>query len=124
MATCTMAKVRYLGLLPTSLATRALVVTFQSVTTSAHAGATHSAAATMPDSRTDTGVLEIALMAGLLVWHQHRKPCVTLPPTSKIDYLYDWWHARIAGRSQMPTGRMPGASPREPDGRRSHTNSI
>src|SRR5262249_35410067 len=68
MATCTMAKVRSLGLLPTSLATRALVVTFQSVTTSAHAGAAHSAVATMPGSRTVTRVLRIALMAGLLVY--------------------------------------------------------
>ena len=41
-----MAKVRSLGLLPTSLATSALVSTFQSVTTSARAGATNSAAAT------------------------------------------------------------------------------
>src|SRR4030095_7000557 len=37
MATCTMAKVRSLGLLPTSLATRALAVTVQSVTMSARA---------------------------------------------------------------------------------------
>src|SRR5262245_11642538 len=66
MATCTMAKVRSLGLLPTSLATRALVVAFQSVTTSAHAGATHSAAATMLGSRTGIGFLGIALMASSL----------------------------------------------------------
>src|SRR5262245_50502194 len=51
MATCTMAKVRSLGLLPTSLATRTLAITFQSVTTSACADATNSAAATMPDSK-------------------------------------------------------------------------
>src|SRR5215470_12672424 len=75
MATCTMAKVRSLGLLPTSLATRALAVTFQSVTTSAYAGAAHRAAATMPGSRTVTRVLRIALMAGLLVYkHEYRKP--------------------------------------------------
>src|SRR5262249_38027651 len=43
-------KVRSLGLLPTSLATRALAIKFQSVTTSARAGATDSAAATMPGS--------------------------------------------------------------------------
>jgi hypothetical protein len=42
-------------------------LTFQSVTTSAHAGATHSAAVTKPDSRTASGVLGIALMTGLLV---------------------------------------------------------
>src|SRR4029453_16397240 len=89
MATCTMAKVRSLGLLPTSLATRALAVTFQSVTTSAHAGATHSAAATMPGSRTATGGLGITLMAGLLVLcgasqnSGHAPP----PPASKITYL-------------------------------------
>src|SRR5262245_14207274 len=46
-----MARVRSLGLLPTSLATSALAVTFQSVTTSARAGATNSAAATMPGSK-------------------------------------------------------------------------
>src|SRR5262245_12285842 len=46
-----MAKVRSLRLLPTSLATRALVVTFQSVTTSARADAANSAAATMPGSK-------------------------------------------------------------------------
>src|SRR5262245_30780544 len=74
MATCTMAKVRSLGLLPTSLATRALAVTFQSVTTSAPAGATHSAAATMPVSRTATRVFGIALMAGLLVWVRAAQP--------------------------------------------------
>src|SRR5215831_11020411 len=51
MATCTMAKVRSLGLLPTSLATRALAITFQSVTTSARADAANSAAATMPGSK-------------------------------------------------------------------------
>src|SRR5262245_66067238 len=51
MATCTMAKVRSLGLLPTSLATRALATMFQSVTTSARADATESAAATMPGSK-------------------------------------------------------------------------
>jgi hypothetical protein len=51
IATCTMAKVRSLGLLPTSLATRALAIKFQSVTTSARAGATNSAAATMPGSK-------------------------------------------------------------------------
>src|SRR5688500_7634041 len=68
MATCTMAKVRNLGLLPTSLATRALVVVFQSVMTSARAGVAHSAAATMPGSRTATGFIGISLMAGLLVW--------------------------------------------------------
>src|SRR5262245_47218697 len=73
MATCTMAKVRSLGLLPTSLATRASVVAFQSVTTSAHAGATHSAAATMPGSRTTAGFLGIAFMAGSLYGHEHRK---------------------------------------------------
>src|SRR5262249_46502108 len=38
-------------LLPTSLATSALVVTFQSVTTSARADATNSAAATTPGSK-------------------------------------------------------------------------
>src|SRR5215510_2904306 len=46
-----MAKVRSLGLLPTSLATRALAITFQSVTTSARADAANSAAATMPGSK-------------------------------------------------------------------------
>jgi hypothetical protein len=46
-----MAKVRSLGLLPTSLATKALAVAFQSVTTSARAEATNSAAATMPGSK-------------------------------------------------------------------------
>src|SRR5262249_29204148 len=46
-----MAKVRSLGLLPTSLATRALAITFQSVTTSARAGETNIAAATMPGSK-------------------------------------------------------------------------
>src|SRR5262245_20440150 len=46
-----MAKVRNLGLLPTSLATRALAITFQSVTTSARADAADSAAATMPGSK-------------------------------------------------------------------------
>jgi hypothetical protein len=46
-----MAKVRCLRLLPTSLATRSLAITFQSVTTSARAGATNSAAATMPGSK-------------------------------------------------------------------------
>src|SRR5262244_2788098 len=51
IATCTMAKVRSLGLLPTSLATRALAITFQSVTTSARAGETNIAAATMPSSK-------------------------------------------------------------------------
>src|SRR5262249_16040492 len=51
IATCTMAKVRSLGLLPTSLATRALAITFQSVTTSARADAANSAAATMPGSK-------------------------------------------------------------------------
>src|SRR5262245_11758378 len=74
MATCTMAKVRSLGLLPTSLATRALAVTFQSVMTSAPAGATQSAAATMPSSNTAAGMLGIAFMVGLLLslclWHR------------------------------------------------------
>src|SRR5262245_15602155 len=51
IATCTMAKVRSLGLLPTSLATRALAITFQSVMTSARADAANSAAATMPGSK-------------------------------------------------------------------------
>src|SRR5262245_61237979 len=46
-----MAKVRSLGLLPTSLATSAFAITFQSVTTSARADATNSAAATMPGSK-------------------------------------------------------------------------
>src|SRR5262249_29556529 len=46
-----MAKVRSLGLLPTSLATKALAITFQSVTTSARAGETNIAAATMPGSK-------------------------------------------------------------------------
>src|SRR5215472_6703808 len=46
-----MAKVRSLGLLPTSLATRALAITFQSVTTSARAGGTNIVAATMPGSK-------------------------------------------------------------------------
>src|SRR5687767_2664694 len=46
IATCTIAKVRSRGLLPTSSATSALVVAFQSVTTSARA-----AAATIPASK-------------------------------------------------------------------------
>src|SRR5512145_1614366 len=61
MATCTMAKVRSRGLLPTSLATRAPVIMFQSVTTSARAGATDSATATIPSSKAadDTFVADL-----------------------------------------------------------------
>jgi hypothetical protein len=50
IATCTIAKVRSRGLLPTSLATSPLVATFQSVMTSASAT---GVAATMPASKAD-----------------------------------------------------------------------
>src|SRR5512132_3570477 len=61
-----MAKVRSLGLLPTSLATRALAITFQSVTTSARADAANSAAATMPGSKLAAAGLKTDLIGRLL----------------------------------------------------------
>src|SRR5262249_9789765 len=57
-----MAKVRSLGLLPTSLATSALAMPFQSVMTSARAGATSSAAATMPSSQVGAGSFKMDLI--------------------------------------------------------------
>src|SRR6266516_506700 len=61
-----MARVRSLGLLATSVATRALAVTFQSVTTSAHAGAIHSAAASMPGSKVAAGSFKTDFIGSLL----------------------------------------------------------
>src|SRR5262245_9607234 len=67
-----MAKVRSLGLLPTSLATRALAIKFQSVTTSARAGATNSAAATMPGSAAN---FKMDLIVRLLRVAAHAMEC-------------------------------------------------
>src|SRR5262245_24663712 len=85
-----MAKVRNLGLLPTSLATRALAVTFQSVTTSARAGATHSTLAIMPGTKRATGILGLGFIAGLLVGGKATGHCRTRRAATS-------GHIRVAG---------------------------
>src|SRR5688572_11341712 len=72
MATCTIARVRSFGLLPTSLATRALVSAFQSVTTSARVGVANSAAAIMPGSKV-AGAFSVQVM-GVSLWSTARRP--------------------------------------------------
>src|SRR5258706_13437572 len=74
-ATCSMAKVRSLGLLPTSLATSALAIMFQSVTSSARTGATRSTAATMPGSQVGAGSSKADLIGRLPRFAVHAMGC-------------------------------------------------
>src|SRR5262249_40393731 len=103
-------KVRSLGLLPTSLATRALAIKFQSVTTSARAGATNSAAATMPGSKIAAANLKTDLIVRLLRVAAHAmEGCFT----SRWAWYADRVELRLPGLATIETISLGmSASPR------------
>src|SRR5258706_15006529 len=95
IATCTMAKVRSLGLLPTSLATSALAIMFQSVMTSARTGATRSTAATMPGSQVGAGSSKTDLIGRLPRFAVHAMGCFVRDGSGL------WISAGSLGRARM-----------------------